>query len=165
MPKLSHNAKENMPDKELNLMQIWDKQELPDVLCEQLVPVYRTVFEVLTDQNRPVQNVTEWSKNNICWERVKEKPVQIHPHIDDVMIDKNEAKTQVSSARTEQRMISGIEAQMFVVEKGSAYWLDILSWSNGKKLLSPEEIKILSLAGKMSGTKMPNEVQSKFSRR
>lgn len=162
MAKLSHMLKENIPDKELDLMQIWDKQELPDVLCEQLVPVYRAVFEVLTDQNRPVQNVTEWSKNNLCWERVKQTPVQLHSQIDSVMIDKDEARTQVSSARTEQRMISGIEAQMFVVEKGSAYWQDMLSWSNGKKLLSPEEIKILSLAGKMSGTKMPNEVQSRI---
>jgi len=162
MAKLSHMLKENIPDKELNLMQIWDKQDLPDVLCEQLVPVYRAVFEVLTDQNRPVQNVTEWSKNNICWERVKQKPVQLLPQIDDVMMDKNEARTQASSARTEQRIISGIEAQMFVVEKGSAYWQDMLTWSEGKKLLSPEETKILHLAGNLSGTRMPNEVQCRI---
>lgn len=162
MAKLSYMLKENLPDKELDFMQIWDKQEVSDVLYEQLVPVYRAVFEVLTAQNRPVQNVTEWSKNNICWEQVKEKFVQLHPQIDEVMMDKNEAKTQASSARMEQRMISGIEAQMFVVEKGNAYWQDMLSWATERKLLSPEETKILSLACNMSGTKMPNEVQSRI---
>lgn len=162
MAKLSYMLKENMPDKELDLMQIWEKQELPDVLCEQLIPIYRAVFDILTDQNRLVQNVTEWSKNNICWERVKEAKLQLHPKIDTVMIDKTEARSQANSARTEQRMISGIEAQVFVVEKGPSYWLDILSWAEGKKLLSPEEKKILSLAGNMSGTRMPNEVQSRI---
>ncbi|MEA1961899.1 MAG: hypothetical protein U9N81_11635, partial [Bacillota bacterium] len=162
MAKLSHMLKENMPDKELDLMQIWDSQELPDVLCEQLIPIYKAVFDVLTDQNRLVQNVTEWSKNNICWERVKEVQVQLHPQINSILMDKNEAKIQASSARTEQRMVSGIEAQMFVVEKGQSYWLDILSWAGEKKLLSPEETKILSLAGKMSGTRIPNEVQCRI---
>ncbi|MEN6326003.1 MAG: AIPR family protein [Syntrophomonas sp.] len=162
MAKLAYTLKKDIPDKELDLMQIWDKQELPDILCEQLIPIYRAVFEVLTDQTRPVQNVTEWSKNNICWERTKEFPIHLHPQINELMMDKREAKTQASSARTEQRMISGIEAQMFVVEKGPSYWLNILSWAGGKKLLSPEENRILSLAGNMSGTRMPNEVQCKI---
>jgi hypothetical protein len=162
MAKLSYMLKGNLPDKELDLMQIWGKQDLPDVLCEQLIPIYKAVFNILTDQNRLIQNVTEWSKNNICWERVKEVQIQLHPQIDDVMMDKNDAKTQVSSARAEQRMISGIEAQMFVVEKGQSYWLDILSWAGEKKLLSPEESKILTVAGNMSGTRMPNEVQCRI---
>lgn len=162
MAKLSQVLNENMLNKELDLMQIWDRQEIPDILCEQLMPIYKAVFDVLTDRHRLVQNVTEWSKNNVCWERAKGVNIQLHPEINDVMIDKNEAKTQARSARTEQKMISGIEAQMFVVEKGQSYWLDILTWAGKKKLLSPEENKILSLAGRMSGTRIPNEVQCRI---
>jgi len=162
MAKLSHMLKENMPDRELDLMKIWDRQDLPEVLCEQLIPIYRAVFNVLTDQDRLVQNVTEWSKNNVCWERVKEEKVRLHPQIETIMIDKHEARALASSARSEQKMISGIEAQIFVVEKGPSYWLEIRSWAAEKKLLSPEENRVLSLAANMSGTKMPNEVQCRI---
>lgn len=162
MAKLSHMLREASPDKELDLLQIWDKQSIPNVLMEQLIPIYMAVFDVLTAQDRLVQNVTEWSKNNVCWDRVKKVDIPLHLQINTVMIDKNEARTQVTSARKEQRIVSGIESQMFVVEKGQSYWLDILSWAGGKKLLSPEETKILTLAGKMSGARMPNEVQCRI---
>lgn len=162
MAKLSHMLKVEMPDWELDLIQIWDRQELPEILSEQLIPIYKAVFHILTDPNRLVQNVTEWSKNNICWERVKEVQIELHPEIERIMIDKKEAKAMVSSARSEQRMISGIEAQMFVVQKGADYWSDILSWVKNRTLLSPEENRILTVAAHMSGTKLPNEVQSRI---
>ncbi len=161
MAKLSHLLKGAFPEKELDLLLIWEKQALPNVLCEQLIPIYKAVFDVLTSQDRLVQNVTEWGKNSACWDRVKMLNIPPVSQIESVMIDRDEARSQVMSAKREQKMISGIEAQMFAVEKGQSYWLNILSWAKEKRLLTLEELKILSMAGNMSSTKMPNQTQCK----
>lgn len=159
--KLSHMFKENYPEQELDLMRIWDKQIIPVILSEQLIPIFAAVFNILTAQDRLVQNVTEWSKNNACWDRIKTVPVSLHPNISELLMDKGEALYQAKSAKKEQKMVSGIEAQMFVAEKGQQYWSAIQVWGKEKNLLSPDELRILSLAGTMSGSKMPNEVQSR----
>lgn len=159
--KLSHMLRENYPEQELDLIKIWDKQMIPDILSEQLIPIFKAVFNVLTAQDRVIQNVTEWSKNNACWDRIKTVSVSLHPNILDLLIDKGEALYQAKSARKEQKMVSGIEAQMFVAEKGQQYWSAIQVWGKEKNLLTPDELRILSLAGIMSGSKMPNEVQSR----
>jgi len=161
MSKFSFMLSENIPDMELDLMQIWDKQRMPDILPEQLIPVYKVVFKALTAEDRPTQNVTEWSKSSACWSRIKAVSIPFHPSISDILIDRNEMKGREKSARREQKMISGIEAQMVVVNKGQAYWQSTLSWASKKNLPSPEEIKLLQLASTMSGTRVPNEVQSK----
>ena len=161
MAKFSHILKENYPQQELDFIKIWDKQMMPAVLSEQLIPIYKAVYKVLTAQDRLVQNVTEWSKNNACWDRVKTVAVSLHPHMAELLMDKGEARYQAINAKRDQKVVSGIEAQMFVAEKGQEYWTAIKLWGKEKDILNPDELRILSIAGIMSGSKMPNEVQSK----
>lgn len=161
MAKLSNMLKLSFPNKELDLMIIWNKQSIPDILSEQLIPIYKAVFDILVSSDRLVQNVTEWSKNNVCWERVKATDVSMHPRIEELLIDKTEAQSIARSARKEQKILSGIEAQVFVVEKGKECWINMQDWVRGKNLLTSGEAQLLRLAATMSSNRIPNEIQCK----
>ena len=64
-----------------------------------------------------------------------------------------------SQAKKDQRILNGIEAQLFVVDLGIEYWEDMLKWAEERRILSETDRQNLRLASKMSSTKMPNSVQ------
>lgn len=158
---LGHVLRVEYPDKILNLHDIWNKQAVPDVLDRQLVIISKFVFDVLTSSDRQVQNVTEWSKRDTCWNRMQELKISLLPKLGSLMISKEDGQSSQRSARKQQAIITGIEAQMYVVGLGSQYWTHMLQWAQDKRLLAVEESKLLNLACKMSGTSLPNAVQSR----
>lgn len=49
---------------------IWNIQSLPKDMTDVLLPICRQVKDCLTDPSRTKENVTEWAKLKLCWERV-----------------------------------------------------------------------------------------------
>jgi len=161
LAKLSFIVQQDYKGKILDLDAIWTRQSLPDILCQQLALISKTVFEVLTFPGRPVQNVTEWSKRETCWNDIKATNVQILPGFEHMLIGTNESHEKIRDAQKKRKMSSGIEAQEFVVNYGDEYWLSILQWGKNKHLISPEEETLLQLAGSKSYGKIPYDYQSK----
>ena len=71
-------------------------------------------------------------------------------------VERNEVKR---AAVKDQRMLNGIEAQTVVVRAGSALWSDVKVWGMSKRLLSPDDQRILDVAISMPA-KVPSEKQS-----
>jgi hypothetical protein len=63
-----------------------------------------------------------------------------------LLIDKTVITEEKRDSKKDQKMLTGIEAQMFVVKKGKRYWQRILEWQNGAKLLSPNQVSLLQAA-------------------
>ena len=57
--------------KQFNFNPIWQKQSVPQPLMQQLLEIAREVKDCLLDPERTKENVTEWAKMNLCWQRVK----------------------------------------------------------------------------------------------
>lgn len=57
-------------NRNMDFMKIWDKQAIPAILSEQLIRIFKVVFNELIAQDRLVQDVSEWAKNNACWNYV-----------------------------------------------------------------------------------------------
>lgn len=53
--------------KDLNLISIWDRQGLSDELLDIFLCVAEYVYEKITSDDRPVENVTQWCKRKNCW--------------------------------------------------------------------------------------------------
>lgn len=54
-----------------NLELIWNAQSLPDDMAKVLLPICKKVKDCLTDPSRSKENVTEWAKLKLCWERMQ----------------------------------------------------------------------------------------------
>lgn len=143
----------------LNMRYIWEKQKVPDIVYEEFVKLVKMVFEHITDEERPIKNVTEWCKKEQCWITLKAKGYILSPKIESMLLTKEEKRKEKASGRRDQIMVSGIQVQAEVVKKGQEYWEKALVWGKQSKLLSKVEISFLSSATKMNLGRIPSEKQ------
>jgi hypothetical protein len=151
--------KSKVPGKELDLKSIWARQGISTSLDNQLALIAKAVFKVIVSPSQGFQNVTEWCKKEICWQRVRDQDVQLDRSFIRELIGKDEVRTVQKEAKTQQHIHSGIEAQTTVVNLGAVYWSNLSEWGRRNKLLSSNDEKLLKIATGIPG-KIPTDWQS-----
>lgn len=157
--RLADLIKAKVPRKALDLRGIWTKQDISLNLDKQLTHIAKAVFDVIVSPSHGFQNVTEWCKKELCWQRVRESDVQVERAFIKELIDEDEVRTVKRDARTQQHVTSGIEDQTKVVSLGAAYWVKVGEWGRQKKLLTDADEKLLKIATKIP-VKIPQDWQS-----
>lgn len=152
--------KEQFGGMDLDLIYIWNKQEVPEIIASTLIDLSKEVFYKITDPARRVINVTQWCKRNECWEEVKNLEYTLPRTIESYLITCNEAKTAEKHAKKEQRIVNDINAQIEVVKYSSEDWKRLSEFAVNNHLVSSADIAALSIACKIP-SKIPNSVQSK----
>ena len=138
---------------------IWRRQKPGPALTEALETTSKYVHEVLTNPSTGFGNVTEWAKNQGCWDRIRMLTIPFPREITDEAISQDDLQDENRSARKEQKQLNGVQAQIAVVEAGGDFWGDVLEWGIARKILSFTEIGILRVASDIP-TKVPSEKQS-----
>lgn len=146
-------------NKVFDLMSIWNRQEVPSAVTETLKIITEKVFYKITDPNRPTINVTQWCKRDACWKGVQEINIGLPKSIESIMIEKSAAKVAEREAKYDQKIVSGAETQMKVLQYSAEQWQSVMSFAQSRHLISPEEKKALSIAVKIP-SKLPNSYQS-----
>ena len=145
---------------EFDLKQIWEKQRrIPDALTSTFVNLTKLIYDYITNENRPILNVTEWTKKEECWTVLKKVPYTLSDEVKAMILSKAEVKQDKNDRRKEHALYSGIEVQSVVVKKGSAYWQSAIDWGTQKKMLSETDISFLKSATKMEQGRIPSEKQ------
>lgn len=143
----------------LDLMAIWNKQSIPDVLETEFVKLTKYVFDHITDKNRPITNVTEWCKKEECWKRLINKPYVLSKGIEKALVSKEKISNDERNAQRDQQLSTSIQVSAEVIKRGAAYWLSLLEWGKAKSLLSPVDESFISAATKMDYGRIPSEKQ------
>lgn len=157
--KLHSMISEEALGRQLNLRAIWDSQSLSQVLQEQIMSISEIVFLVLTDEDRPKDNVTEWAKMQACWDQVKQKKIAFCQGFLDSLQDLKTASEVSVSSRGTQKTDDGIEMQIQVVNTPGPEWTRMLNWGLKKDLLTPRQITLVTIATQIP-SKLPTERQS-----
>ena len=137
----------------------WSRQGLTPEIDQQLTDIAYEVFEVIVAPEGGFQNVTEWAKKEICWQRVQELRIPLREGLAKQLVGREDDRHQKKAAASEQTVVSGIQTQMTVVDLGGAYWQQLLAWANKNLLLAPDEQSFVSLACNIP-RKLPSEKQS-----
>lgn len=145
---------------DFDLIYIWNKQEVPELVAESLLELSEKVFREITDPGRKVINVTQWCKRNECWEAVKEIGYTLPKDIENYLMSTDEVNMAEKIAKKEQRIANDINAQVEVVKHPSDYWKRLSEFVVANHMVSPAEVAALSIACKIP-VKIPNSVQSK----
>ncbi|PEQ81384.1 AIPR family protein [Bacillus cereus] len=145
--------------KNLDLQLIWNRQEIPEIITEIMVKITKLVLESITDPSRGVVNVTQWCKQELCWNCIKNLSIKLDPQIENVLVDIRDIKCEEKQARKDQRMVNDIEAQTEVVNKGAIYWKGVQHFVTTKKIATLSEIQALKIACNIP-LKLPNSIQS-----
>lgn len=152
--------KAQYPDTVLDLQLIWSRQEVPDVITNELVKITKFVFDKITDPSRGTINVTQWCKRDACWEDVKRCGFKLAFAIETVLISKTETKSAEKEARKDQKLYSDVEAQAKVLELGATYWSRVNDFVVTKRVpCSPDQLKAMKYALRIP-TQFPSAYQS-----
>ncbi|MFA0917776.1 hypothetical protein ALP73_00207 [Pseudomonas coronafaciens pv. garcae] len=156
--KLHNMISEQALGKQLDLRAIWDLQCVPDWLVSQLVVVTKGVFEVLTDSERPKDNVTEWAKTQACWEQVKLLNIPFKNDFYERLVDVSSVVDEGKKSRKTQKADDGIEIQIQVTSVPGAEWNRMLNWGGKHNHLTPKQHSLLMIASQIP-KKLPTEKQ------
>lgn len=145
---------------DLDLQLIWNRQQVPDVVTNELVKITKFVFDTITEPNRQTINVTQWCKRDACWEEIKKCTIQLTSELDRVLISREDVKSAEREAKKDRKLISDVEAQAKVLELGAPFWKKVDDFISNKKInKSPEQIKAMTYALRIP-TQFPSAYQS-----
>ncbi|SIN89271.1 AIPR family protein [Agromyces cerinus] len=143
--KLTQIAQTEYGDSSFDLDAIWAAQRVTNELWAAIEPIALAVRLVLTAEDRPVTNVTEWAKREKAWEQTKLLNVK-EAKLADFVIAASASDGGHRAAKKEQRLLNGIEAQIVVNDRGSRYWSELRDFARRLRAVSPKELGILSVA-------------------
>ncbi len=155
--KLAHDVAQRGGS--INFERVWRAQNISPGLRDALVVGAKAVHDVIVNPPDGMRNVTEWAKQQACWHRVMGLQVSWPDALDTELVSSFEKGEEKRAAVKDQRMLNGIEAQMVVVQAGSALWNDVKAWGMSKGLLSATDQGILDVAISIPD-KVPSEKQS-----
>ena len=146
------------PGTDLDLMIIWNKQELPNPVKSSLIEIARLVLIQITDPNRPVVNVTQWCKREACWTSVKNIKYSLPEDIRNCLISIEDQKDEQRSASKTQKVVNDIQAQTEVVQYPAEMWKRLSAFAVNNHLVTPSDVSALTVACKIP-SKIPNTYQ------
>lgn len=154
--KIAHDVEEM--DRAVNFDSMWRKQDISDAFKEALVLAAKASHDVLVDPPAGMSNVTEWAKQQACWNRISALDILWpRPFVRELMTHEEEQEEQ-SDAEKDQRLLNGIEAQTVVVRAGGPLWRTVKEWGVSRRLLTPTEAGILDVAAAIPN-RVPSEKQ------
>ncbi|MGO3021618.1 MAG: AIPR family protein [Brevibacterium sp.] len=159
MAKIAYEIPRHFAGSELDFSAIWKRQELPETMLGSIDSIAETVLAVLTAEDRPQANVTQWAKQQACWERVKRAPIEFRPEFKKALVDKSDAQGKRTEARKLQAMDNEFEDAARVLAIAPAVWEKALSEGVSEGLLSSTNVGIIEKL--RQGSMVPTARQSK----
>ncbi len=145
----------------IDFLDIWEKQQLPDGIKNQLGGIAETVNDMLSNPPEgTTSNVSEWAKKELCWDNIRKTSVSMNSDTKALLIDHEKSKEREKKGVRKQVILDSIHAQTYVVEKSAAHWELLREWNRTNRKLSPKEMGVLNVACSIP-RQIPTEKQAK----
>lgn len=127
---------------------IWNSQALTPDLEAFLLELAAQVYEVIG--HPPVQgmHVGEWSKKEICWQKVKELPVSFPSRLQALLVGKEELLVNERENFVAGRENTKIDALSTVISLGVRYWQELADWARQYSPIYGKEADLVRLASR-----------------
>ncbi len=144
----------------LDYEKIWEKQKLPVSIMRAINKISETVYQSITMPPLGSANVAQWCKKEECWEKVKLLDIDLE-FDNGLLIDKVEKDTRKKYEKKDQKLLKGIEIQIFVTSTPLSTWQQVYHYFEREKFegVTQTDIEILSkfVQGRLT---LPTEKQS-----
>lgn len=146
---------------DLDLGLIWQQQAVPKLLSDVLAVITEKVFRTITDPGRGTVNVTQWCKQERCWESVQKIQLKLPENFSELLQTRRHQRSAETAAKNDQKMLSGVEAIAEVYRYKAAQWVKLRAFMQERSLIhSPKEQDALKSAARISSVHLPTEEQS-----
>ena len=137
---------------------VWQRQAISDVTLAALVEIAGTAQLYLGDLGRPQANVTQWAKQQACWEGFKKTNVRVDIAVENDLVTAGEAQVRTSEDRKQRAMDSGFDLMTRVLSVDQSVWETVYR-STAEVPISPTERDLIQAFGLRKG-KVPTERQA-----
>ena len=162
MSIIFNHIRNNCRGFELDFMKVWSQQELYPELRDQIRVLCTEVYEFITRNDRATENVTEWCKRELCWQRAQSEKWTILPAFVRSLIPAEKVKSEEKSEKENRKVANEVDALKYILGMGGNYWQQVYAWGTKKNLLSDMESSILKMAANIERTgKIPSDKQAK----
>ena len=145
----------------IDLDAIWKVQELSTPLASfiELLSVHAHAH-VTTPPGG--QNVTEWCKKEVCWERFRETRVEIPANVEAELLSREKAPTATSPNVLEEQISSSESEQVERVALVPAQtWFELAAWAKDTQTLQAWQRSLSFSLGRLAGSgKKPSRKQA-----
>jgi len=149
---------------QLNFDLIWELQEIPNELIEMLKVITEKVYQKITHPATGYANISQWAKNNMCWEAVKNIDIDF-PELDERLFVHREEKNYKTKESKDAKMLEkAIDNQVFVIKVSVADWKMINAHYRAYKGIRTLTTLQLGILEKMASglISLPSEKQAKI---
>ncbi|MBK7063407.1 MAG: hypothetical protein IPH51_24460 [Rubrivivax sp.] len=146
----------------LNVQSIWRTQSISPALSAQLKVVARAMYSVITSPEQGLENVTEWCKKELAWQRAQQQSVRLLPELSAELVSQAEELEREADAVDTARIDAGIAAVTEVVNYKSSNWRTLRDWSQRNELTAREDQLLLFAA--TAGRVQASDKRQRFSK-
>lgn len=136
--KLAFSAKK--ANKQINYRLIWDLQEVPTCVDEDIAAIAKIAFDIMYEENRPTANIETYCKREECWINVAKCSYTLCDDSYGILITPTEKEEETAQAKKDQKLVSGIEDELGIFKKGSAYWRSLANRGKEQEVLNNKDI-------------------------
>ncbi|KJS02426.1 MAG: hypothetical protein VR68_02800 [Peptococcaceae bacterium BRH_c4a] len=127
----------------INYKYIWDKQELPDFIIEDVAGIAKLAAETFYDPSRTNGNIETYCKSKVCWDNLSAKIYNLSDKTKAFLKEEDEIKIEKIHAKKEQKFNNSLNIEIQVFTLGSEYWKRLMETGSAQKLLTQMDIKDL----------------------
>lgn len=120
----------------LNFNRIWNEQDVPKSLTVLIDIIAEKVYFKITNPPSGYANVSQWTKNILCWEQVQQLDIEF-PELDSsLFVDIEEQKFSLKEDKNNKKTDNGINMQIAVMS------MQLDSWKRLNKYFSDHRSSI-----------------------
>ncbi len=145
----------------VDFIKIWNFQCVYPELDEQLKVLCTEVYHYITGP-RETENVTEWCKKELCWERAQKESWTIRDSFLNSLVSTSSINEEIKEAKSNRKVENELDDIKLILRAGKDYWGQVMDWGKERRLLSDMELSLLKMAMNIEITgKVPSDKQSK----
>ena len=146
----------------LDFTRIWNGQGLYPELENQMSVLCTEVYEFITRDDRLTENVTQWCKQEACWQRARQQYWTFTPEFLKTLVSNSVANAEKQEEKEKQKVGNEVDDLKLIMAFGSDYWQQALDWAKDHTGLSDMEESIIRMIINMNVTgRIPSVKQAK----
>jgi hypothetical protein len=106
----------------LNTQAIWKGQGISSAMLDQLKLIARVMYSVITSPEQGLENITEWCKKELAWQRAQQKRVDLLPELAAELVSPSESESREAAAEAKARIDVGLAAMTEVLNYKNSNW-------------------------------------------
>lgn len=132
--------------KVFNYKRVWEQQAVPEVYFRDLRTIAKMCYDTFNDPNRQYLNIGEYTKRQVCWDKLNEREFELSPDTLALLIDKEDRKVEERLASKEQKAQSEISSEVEIFTLGINYWKRAKDMGVQLNILNGYEIQLCDYA-------------------